>query len=131
MAKPLDPLELLRTARAASQQVQELITKSTMPPAQRRALVEGVSRMVLPGEQLQAMIDLADAFGPPKTQIAEIQKVLIEQRAQLETMLAELDKIETSVDRLAESSEQIAALQAPLRAMLERRQGGSVDTEDE
>ena len=126
---PLDPLDLLRSARETSARVQELIIKATLPAEQRKALVEGVSKLVLPGEQLQAMIDLAEAFGPPQTQIAEIQKTLSAQREHLETMHAELDRVEAGLERLAAATEQIALLQTPLRRLLVSMQ--STDDDDE
>ncbi len=125
---PLDPIEVLRSARDTARRLQELASKMTMPVEQRKALTDGLSRMVMPGEQLQALIDLADAFGPPQAQIAEIRDTLGSQRQQLETMLAGLDRIEQSVEWLAAASEQIVALQEPFRAIVRRFEAGSAGT---
>lgn len=128
---PLDPLDLLRSARETSARMQELIIKATLPAEQRKALVEGVSKLVLPGEQLQAMIDLAEAFGPPQTQIAEIQKTLTAQREHLESMHAELERVEAGLERLAAATEQIALLQTPLRKLLTSMQSRDADEPEE
>lgn len=117
---PLDPLDVLRSARESARKVQELATKLTLPAEQRKALTDGLSKMVMPGEQLQALIDLADAFGPPERQIEEIRSTLAAQREQVESMLADLERIEASVDRLAAAAEQISAAQEPFRLMLKR-----------
>ena len=69
------------------------------------------------------MIDLADAFGPPQTQIAEIQKLLETQREQLTEMLDQLTKAEAGIARLAASAEQLAEMQKPFRRLLESWQG--------
>jgi methyl-accepting chemotaxis protein len=117
---PLDPLDVLRSARDSVRRLQELASKMSVPVEQRRALTDGLSRMIMPGEQIQAMIDLADAFGPAHTQIAEIRDTLQEQRDQVEQMLTDLDRLEEKVARLAAASEQISAMQEPFRLLLRR-----------
>lgn len=119
---PRDPLDVLRSARDSVRKMQELAGKLTVPPSQRRALIDGIARMTMPGEQLEAMVELADAFGPPHTQIEHIRDTLDAQREMLESMLEDLERIEASVDRLADASQQIAAMQTPFRLMLERFQ---------
>lgn len=115
-----DPLDILRSARDTTQKIQELASKLTLPADQRRALVENMGRLVLPGEQLNALIDLAEAFGPPQTQIEEIRSTLAAQREQVETMLADLERLEQMVDRLATATEKIADAQEPFRELLAR-----------
>ncbi len=126
---PLNPFDMLRTARDTASKMQELIVKSTLPPEHRKALVQGLTRLTLPGEQLEALIDLADAFGPPTAQIAEVQKTLDAQREQLNTMLEDLTRVQESVDRLAAAAEQLAELQKPLRDVV-RRTSGSTEEQD-
>ena len=121
--RPTDPLEILKSARDTARKVQELATKLTLPPDQRKALVENLAMLVMPGEQLNAMIELADTFGPPQTQIEEIRKTLAAQREQVETMLEDLDRIEKQVDRLAVSAAQIAEAQEPFKNLLARLEG--------
>jgi uncharacterized coiled-coil protein SlyX len=116
----LDPLDGLIAARDAVRRLQELATKVALPAEHRAALTDGLARLVMPGEQLQALIDLAEAFGPPQTQLAEIQRTIADQRAQLETMLADLARVEAGVDRLAAAAEQLAALQRPFLGALHR-----------
>ncbi|MEE9416085.1 MAG: hypothetical protein V3V01_12445 [Acidimicrobiales bacterium] len=115
---PTDPLEVLRSARDTAHKIQELASKLTLPSDQRKALAENLALLVMPGEQLSALIDLADTFGPPHTQIEEIRETLAAQREVLEAMLEDTERINQKVERLATAAEQIAAAQAPLRALL-------------
>lgn len=108
-----DPLDGLLAARDALRKLQELAGKVVLPPEHRAALTEGLAKLVMPGEQIQAMIDLAEAFGPPQTQIEEIRKTIAAQRAQLDQMLTDLERVEAGVDRLAAAAEQLAAAQRP------------------
>lgn len=128
-----DPLDGLVAARDAVRKLQELAGKVVLPPEHRAALTEGLAKLVMPGEQIQAMIDLAEAFGPPQTQIEDIRRTIAAQRDQLETMLVDLDRIEASVDRLAAAAEQLAAAQRPFLSALsllgERDPSGSAPDE--
>jgi uncharacterized phage infection (PIP) family protein YhgE len=108
-----DPLDGLVAARDAIRKLQELAGKVVLPPEHRAALTEGLAKLVMPGEQIQALIDLAEAFGPPQTQIEEIRKTIAAQRDQLEKMLEDLQRVEVGVDRLAAAAEQLAAAQRP------------------
>ncbi|MFN3216593.1 MAG: hypothetical protein ACE367_08885 [Acidimicrobiales bacterium] len=108
-----DPLDGLVAARDAVRKLQELAGKVVLPPEHRAALTEGLAKLVMPGEQIQALIDLAEAFGPPQTQIEEIRKTIATQRDQLEKMLDDLQRVEAGVDRLAAAAEQLAAAQRP------------------
>lgn len=108
-----DPLDGLVAARDAVRKLQELAGKVVLPPEHRAALTEGLAKLVMPGEQIQALIDLAEAFGPPQTQIEEIRKTIAAQRDQLEKMLEDLQRVEAGVDRLAAAAEQLAAAQRP------------------
>ncbi len=113
-----DPLDGLVAARDAVRKLQELAGKVVLPPEHRAALTEGLAKLVMPGEQIQAMIDLAEAFGPPQTQIEDIRKTITAQRAQLETMLVDLERVEAGVERLAAAAEQLAAAQRPFLSAL-------------
>jgi hypothetical protein len=84
-----------------------------MPPDQRRIMAEGLSRMIMPGRQLEAMIEMMEAFGPPVAQIEGVREKLAEQRAQLVEMNDELDRMESALNRLATAAEQLAAFQEP------------------
>jgi hypothetical protein len=108
-----DPLDGLVAARDAVRKLQELAGKVVLPPEHRAALTEGLAKLVMPGEQIQALIDLAEAFGPPQTQIEEIRKTIATQRDQLEKMLVDLQRVEAGVDRLAAAAEQLASAQRP------------------
>lgn len=118
--RPFDPLDGLVAARDAIRKLQELATRVTLPAEHRAALTDGLSRLLLPGEQLQALVDLAEAFGPPQTQIEEIRKTIQAQREQLEKMAVDLERIEAGVDRLAAASEQLATLQRPFLSAMQR-----------
>ena len=127
-----DPIDGLVAARDAVRKLQELAGKVVLPPEHRAALTEGLAKLVMPGEQLQAMIDLAEAFGPPQTQIEEIRKTIATQRDQLEKMLTDLERVEVGVDRLAAAAEQLAAAQRPFLhalAFLGDRDGASRHTD--
>jgi septal ring factor EnvC (AmiA/AmiB activator) len=113
-----DPLDGLVAARDAVRKLQELAGKVVLPPEHRAALTEGLAKLVMPGEQIQALIDLAEAFGPPQTQIEEIRKTIATQRDQLEKMLDDLQRVEAGVDRLAAAAEQLAAAQRPFMQAL-------------
>ena len=127
--QPLDPLDVLRSARESVRKLQELASKLTVPVEQRKAFADSISKMVMPGEQLQAMIDLADAFGPAYNQIVEIRDTIADQRAQLEVMLDDLERIDAKVARLAVATEQISAMQEPFRILLRRFEHHDDDTD--
>ncbi len=127
--QPLDPLDVLRSARESVRKLQELASKLTVPVEQRKAFADSISKMVMPGEQLQAMIDLADAFGPAYNQIVEIRDTIADQRTQLETMLEDLERIDEKVARLAVATEQISAMQEPFRMLLRRFETHGDDTD--
>jgi hypothetical protein len=80
--------------------------------------------MVTPGAQLDAMVDMMEAFGPPLAQIESVRSELMAQREQLEAMTAELDRLETTVDRLATAAEQLAATQDVFVRMARTVTGG-------
>ncbi len=117
---PSDPFEMLKSARENALKMQELAKRLTLPPDQVRQLGESMAKLVVPGEQLNALIELAETFGPPTAQLEEIRSTLDAQRTQVKVMLADLDRLEDMVERLATATEQITTLQAPLRSLLER-----------
>jgi archaellum component FlaC len=105
--------------------MQELAKRLTLPPDQVRQLGESIAKLVVPGEQLNALVELADTFGPPVAQLEQIRSILAEQREQVQTMLTDLDRLEDMVQRLTIATEQITTMQAPLRSLLERLEPGS------
>ncbi len=117
---PTDPIEAMRATRDAMRKMQQVFTKMAMPPAQRQAMIDATAKMMTPGEQLNAMMEFADAFGPPPAQIEEIRSTLAAQREQLDAMQDDLQRMEQMLERLALASETLAAAQAPFRLMMEQ-----------
>jgi len=72
---------------------------------------------VMPSEQLKLMRDLVDTFSPSGDQLAGIRRQLDAQRVQLEAMLAQLDDMEATLTRLADTAEQIKAMQEPFQRL--------------
>lgn len=101
----------------ALRKLQQAVGRMALPTEQRRLMTEGLSRMVMPGKQLEAMVEMMEAFGPPVAQIEGVQEKIAEQRAQLQEMNDELDRIEAAVSRLAIAAEQLAAFQEPFVRM--------------
>jgi hypothetical protein len=97
-----------------------------MPADQRKALFEGMSNLVMPGEQLQTIVDLMDAFGPPLAQIEALQAELGEQREQVEAMNDRLAHMERAAERLAVACEQLVMFQEPFVRMTEAMTGQKV-----
>lgn len=72
---------------------------------------------VMPSEQLKLMRDLVDTFSPSGDQLAAIRHQLEAQRTQVEAMLVQLQDIESTLDRLAQTAEQIQAMQEPFQRL--------------
>ncbi len=126
---PTDPLEAWRASRDAMRKMQQLITKMTVPAAQRQAMAETMAKMVMPGEQLNAMIELAETFGPPTAQIEQVQATLAAHRVQVDEMSADLERLELMVERLALAAEAISMSQVPFRSMMNQLSTTPPDTE--
>lgn len=125
MAEP-DFLDRLQAGRDALAKFQQSMMRLAMPADQRKALFEGMSNLVMPGEQLQTIVDLMDAFGPPLAQIEALQAELAEQRTQVEAMNERLAHIERAAERLALASEQLVMFQEPFVRMTEAFTGQPV-----
>jgi len=72
---------------------------------------------VMPSEQLRLMRDLVDTFSPSGDQLGAIRRQLDAQRVQLEAMLSQLDDMERTLTRLADTAEQIQAMQEPFHRL--------------
>jgi len=72
---------------------------------------------VVPGDQLKLVRDLVDTFSPSGDQLAAIRRQLDAQRSTLEAMLAQLDDVEATLARLADTAEQIQAMQEPFQRL--------------
>jgi len=79
---------------------------------------------VMPSEQLKLMRDLVDTFSPSGDQLAAIRRQLDAQRSTLEAMLAQLDDMEATLARLADTAEQIQAMQEPFHRLTHLFTGG-------
>jgi hypothetical protein len=95
----------------AFRRMQQAVGRLAMPPEQRAALTDGLTRLMTPGSQFDAIVEMLEAFGPPVQQIQAVQEQLTEQRGQLTSMLKELDRLEVAVGRLAAASETLASNQ--------------------
>lgn len=93
----------------AFQRMQQAMARLVLPPEQRHALTDAFAGLMTPGAQLDTMIELTEAFGPPQAQIEAIAEQLVAQRAQLQEMTQNLDRFEATVNRLAAAAEQLAA----------------------
>lgn len=103
----------LQTGAEAMMKLQQSFARYAMPVDQQRALLDGVSRVMFPGEQLQVMVDLIDSFGPPLAQLDRLQEQLDEQRAQVQTYIERLDEIDRVLSRMATAGEQLVSFQEP------------------
>jgi hypothetical protein len=106
-----DLAERLIQGQDAFRRMQQAVARLAMPPEQRAALTDGLTRLMTPGSQFDAIVELLEAFGPPVAQIEAVQKQLVDQRAQLAAMNNELDRIEVAVGRLAAAAETLSANQ--------------------
>ena len=73
---------------------------------------------VMPSEQLKLMRDLVDTFSPSGDQLAAIRRQIEAQRLQLEAMLSQLEDMERTLARLADTAEQIQAMQEPFQRLV-------------
>jgi methyl-accepting chemotaxis protein len=72
---------------------------------------------VMPSEQLKLMRDLVDTFSPSGDQLTAIRRQLEAQRVQVEAMLAQLEDMDATVARLADTAEQLRAMQEPFQRL--------------
>ncbi len=72
---------------------------------------------VMPSEQLKLMRDLMDTFSPSGDQLAAIRRQLEAQRTQVEAMLVQLGDMEATLARLADTAEQLRAMQEPFQRL--------------
>ncbi len=100
------------------------------PSEQLTALQESLGRAFVPGEQIQAMRDLIATFSPSSDQLASLGRQLEAQRAQLQTMLAQLGEMELVLERLTETSEQLRAMQEPFLHFAGQFLPGQADSAD-
>lgn len=112
MADP-DFLDQLQAGRDSLRKFQRSLVRMAVPQEQRDALMEGMSRMLIPGNQLQTLVDLMDAFGPPLAQIEALREELAEQRRTVDELNSRLVLMEASAERLATAAETIVAAQEP------------------
>jgi hypothetical protein len=114
-----DFLDQLQAGRDAVRKMQRSLMRMAMPEEQRKALLEGMSHITMPGDQLQTMVDLMDAFGPPLAQVEALRDELAEQRAQVDAMSERLAHMEAAAERLTSAAEQLVAFQGPFVKMAE------------
>jgi methyl-accepting chemotaxis protein len=72
---------------------------------------------IMPSEQLKLMRDLVDTFSPSGDQLTAIRRQLEAQRVQVEAMLAQLEDMDATVARLADTAEQLRAMQEPFQRL--------------
>lgn len=92
--------------------MQQALDRLVLPAEQRHALTDAFAGFMRPGAQLDTMIELTEAFGPPVAQIEAVREQLAEQREETKKMLDELDRVDATLNRLAAAAEQLAAGQA-------------------
>mgnify|MGYP001823260597 FL=1 len=125
-----DFIDRLQASRDAIRKLQRSVARYALPQAQREALVDGVRRLVVPGEQLRVMTDMIDAFGPPLAQIEGLREDISEQRQQLAEIDERLIQMEAAAERLALAAEQIRLFQEPFVHMAALITGQEVDRAD-
>ena len=76
-----------------------------------------MTRLAVPGDQVQSLVDLMDSFGPPLAQIEALRSELAEQRALFEQLGERLAHMESLADRLVIAGEQLVAYQEPFVRM--------------
>ena len=133
MAEP-DMFDAFQAGREALRRMQESFARYAMPPEQRQALVEGMGQLMFPSENLRALSDLIDAFGPPLAQVESLRSEIAEQREQLSKIDDRLAVMEATAERLAVAGEQIVAYQEPfmrMAAMFTGQDFGAQRTDDD
>ena len=114
-----DFLDRMTAGRDALRRVQRSVARFALSPQQRKSLLDGLSSMAVPGEQMQTMVDMVDAFGPPLAQIEALREELAEQRQQVQEVEKRLIRMEAAAERLAVLGEQLVAFQEPFVHMAE------------
>jgi len=112
-----DFIDRLQAGREIFRRAQENLARYTLTPEQRQALIEGMTRMSVPGDQLRSMVDMMEAFGPPLAQIEALRDELAEQRQQVQALDQRLAHLEGIAERLAVAGEQLVAYQEPFVRM--------------
>jgi len=108
-----DFVDRLQASRDAVRRLQRSLVRYAMPAEQREALIDGVRRILVPGEQLSVVTDMIDAFGPAMAQIEGLREEIASQREQLRRMDERLIQMEAAAERLALAAEQIRLFQEP------------------
>jgi hypothetical protein len=112
-----DFIDRLQAGRDVLRRAQENLARYTLTPEQRQALIEGMTRMSVPGDQLRSMVDMMEAFGPPLAQIEALREELASQREQVQAFDDRLAHLEAIAERLAIAGEQLVAYQEPFVRM--------------
>jgi hypothetical protein len=112
-----DFIDRLQAGREVIRRAQQNLARYTLTPEQRQALMEGMTRMSVPGDQLRSMVDMMEAFGPPLAQIEALREELASQREQVQALDARLAHLEAIAERLAVAGEQLVAYQEPFVRM--------------
>lgn len=116
MAEP-DMFDAFQSGREAIKRMQESLARYAMPAEQRQALVEGMTQLMFPTDNVRALSDLIDAFGPPLAQVESLRAEIAEQREQLSKLDDRLAVLEATAERMAVAGEQIVAYQEPFMRM--------------
>jgi len=122
-----DFIDRLQASRDVMRRLQRSMVRYALPQGQREALIDGVRRLVIPGEQLKVMVDMIETFGPPLAQIEALRDEIGSQREQLRRMDERLIQMEAAAERLALASEQIRLFQEPFVQMAALITGQRVD----
>jgi hypothetical protein len=112
-----DFIDRLQAGREVIRRAQQNLARYTLTPEQRQALMEGMTRMSVPGDQLQSMVDMMEAFGPPLAQIEALRDELAVQREQVQALDQRLAHLEAIAERLVIAGEQLVAFQEPFVRM--------------
>jgi citrate synthase len=121
-----DFIDRLQAGRDVLRRAQENLARYTLTPEQRQALLEGMTRMSVPGDQLRSMVDMMEAFGPPLAQIEALREELASQREEVQALDARLAHLEAIAERLAIAGEQLVAYQEPFVRMASMLTGQEV-----
>lgn len=112
-----DFLDRIQAGRDAMRRVQQSLARYALTAEQRQAVIDGMTRLSVPGDQVRSIADMMDAFGPPLAQIEAVRAELAEQHEQVRRMDERLTHLEGIVERLAIAGEQLVAFQEPFVRM--------------
>lgn len=112
-----DFLDRIQAGRDAMRRVQQSLARYALTAEQRQAVIDGMTRLSVPGDQVRSIADMIDAFGPPLAQIEAVRAELAEQHEQVRRMDERLTHLEGIVERLAIAGEQLVAFQEPFVRM--------------